>query len=505
VISIRNEQRVDVLRQVALLLEQENHRLHARLHSLTIELARLQGRDGTAALQAELASLQELLARREKELFGDSSEKRPHSPELPAATNPSRPRKGHGPREQPQLPIVEVKHVLAESARGCPACGGELMEMAGQQEVSEEITVVERQFVMVQHQREKYRCRCNGAVVTAPGPRKLIPGGRYSAAFAVEVAVSKYLDHLPLERQSRMMEREGLVVSSQVLWDQIDALAVHLEASYQELAARVLSSPVIHADETHWRLMAKSERKKYWVWCLSSEDTAFYRILDSRSKSAAKSLLGDYPGIVIADGYGAYEALARAGPGFTLAHCWAHARRKFVEVEQHYPQPVREVLELIGSLYAVERKVPRAVGGELPAEAASRLALRAQLREESSRPLVEAIRQWAMSQRPLPQSGLGKAIHYLLGLWPGLTRFLEDPRIPLDNNAVERALRGVVVGRKNHYGSRSRRGCEVAALFYTLMESAKLCRIEPKRYLLKAASAALEQPGAVTLPQPPFA
>jgi len=504
VISLRNEQRVDVLRQVALLLEQENRRLHGRIQSLTAELARLQGRDGTAALQTELNALQELLARREQELFGDSSEKRPHSaaPESPAAAERSRPRKGHGPREQARLPILDVHHVLADSARGCPACGGELVEMAGQQEVCEEITVVERQFLVARHQRQKYRCRCNGAVVTAPGPRKLIPGGRYSAAFAVEVAASKYLDHLPLERQSRIMQREGLTVSSQVLWDQIDALAAHLQATYQELAARVLSSPVVHADETHWRLMAKSERKKYWVWCLSSEDTVYYRILDSRSKSAAASLLSGYRGIVVADGYGAYDALARAGPGFTLAHCWAHARRKFVEVEQHYPQPVREVLDLIGSLYAVEQEVPRALGGEPPGEAASRLALRARLREERSRPLVEAIRRWALSQRSLPRSGLGQAIHYLLELWPGLTRFLEDPRIPLDNNPVERALRGVVVGRKNHYGSRSRRGCDVAALFYTLIESAKLCRVEPKRYLLKATSAALEQKGAATLPQP---
>jgi len=500
VISIHDEQRVDVLRKMALLLEQENRRLHQRIQRLTAELARVQGRDATAALQTELSALQELLARREKALFGDSSEKRPVRSEPSEA--PAQPQKGHGPRTQGQLPIAEVLHVLDESARECPACGGTLEEMAGQQEVSDEITVVERRFVIARHQRQKYRCRCNGAVVTAPGPRKLIPGGRYSAAFGVEVAASKYLDHLPLERQSRMMEREGLVVSSQTLWDQIDALARHLEPTYQALAAQTLSSPVVHADETHWRLMAKSERKKYWVWCLSSERSAFYRIFDNRAKGAAASLLSGYRGIVLADGYGAYQSLALAGPGFTLAHCWAHARRKFVEIEEHYPQPVREILDLIGELYAVEREVPRAQEEEPPAEAARRLALRAEVRQERSRPVVERIRQWTGSQRALPRSGLGQAVHYLLELWPGLTRFLDDARIPLDNNPVERALRGVVVGRKNYYGSRSRRGCEVAALFYTLVESAKQCGVEPKSYLLQATSAALVQPGTATLPRP---
>ena len=235
--------------------------------------------------------------------------------------------------------------------------------MKGQEEVSDEVTVVERQFLVARHRRQKYRCRCNGAVVTAPGPRKLIPGGRYSPAFAVEVAAGKYLDHLPLERQSRMMQREGLEVGSQTLWDQLDALASHLEPTYRELGRRVLEAPLVHADETHWRLMAKSERKKYWAWCVTSADTVFYRIFDNRAQGSARQLLSGYRGIVLADGYGAYEALARAGPGFTLAHCWAHVRRKFVEIESHYPRQAGEILDLIGKLYAVEREMPAARRG----------------------------------------------------------------------------------------------------------------------------------------------
>lgn len=131
---------------------------------------------------------------------------------------------------------------------------------------------------------------------------------------------------------------------------------------------------------------------------------------------------------------------------------------------------------------------------------AAALEQRRGLRDRRSREIVKAIYEWALAQRALPQSTFGKAIAYMLGLWPGLKRFLDDPRIPLDNNHTERGLRGVVIGRKNHYGSRSRRGTEVAALYYSLIESAKLAGVEPKAYLRAAARAALANPGAVLLP-----
>src|SRR5438093_7304846 len=240
--------------------------------------------------------------------------------------------------------------------------------------------------------------------------------------------------------------------------------------------------------------------QRWWAWSVTCDDAVTYTILDSRSQHAAREVLDGYRGVVVADGYGAYEALGRAGPAITLAHCWAHVRRKFVEAEPHYPAPCAEIVDLIGQLYAVERSCPLpspAAGGEDRADA---LALRARARTEQSAPIVQTIHAWVHQQRALPESALGKAIAYMLGLWRGLTRFLDDPRIPLDNNATERGLRGMVIGRKNHYGSRSQRGTEVAALFYSLIESAKLCGVEPKAYLLQALRAALTTPGTVTLP-----
>ena len=493
----------ETLRQVAVLLERENDTLHAKLQALTAELARLRG-DARPAAELELEFLKELLAQRERALFGASSEQSPR-PAPPPPSAPPVPPRGHGPTAQPTLPTIDVVHELAAADLTCPQCGGTLREMAGQTEDAEEITVVERRFVLLKHRRQKYRCACNGCVDTAPGPLRLAGhpdrrGRRYSPSFAVEVAVNKYLDHLPLERQARVMAREGLTIESQTLWDQIEALATVLQPTYDALRQYVLTAPVVGADETWWRLLGGPESQRWWAWSVTRDDAVTYTILASRSQEAARQVLDGYHGIVLADGYGAYDALARAGPGFMLAHCWAHVRRKFVEAEPHYPAPCAEILALIGQLYGVERACPGPDPSATEETRAAVLELRAQLRQEQSTTIVEAIRGWAHQQRALPESSLGKAIAYMRGLWPGLTHFLDDARIPLDNNATERGLRGMVVGRKNHYGSRSQRGTEVAALFYSLIESAKLCGVEPKAYLLQATHAALEAPGTVTLP-----
>jgi hypothetical protein len=181
-------------------------------------------------------------------------------------------------------------------------------------------------------------------------------------------------------------------------------------------------------------------------------------------------------------------------PGFALAHCWAHTKRKFEATATDWPTACGEIDALIGDLYAVERLVP----GRFPGDAAAQ-ALRHQLRQERSRPITDRIKAWAPEQVGLPRSELGKAVRYMLERWTGLTRFLDNPCISLDNNAAERVLRGPVVGRKNHYGSKSLRGTEVAALFYSLVESAKLARVDPAKYLRAAAEAAIRG-GTALLP-----
>jgi transposase len=486
-IDLTQERDVDTLRQISLLLERENQRLIAKTLQLTAENARLRGLPDPE--QLALAELRALEQRRAETLT-------PLAPTTPRVTLSRPPRPGHGPRSQSALPKVEIRHELPLDHRACPACGGELTEMTGQTEDSERVTTIKLTYQVEHHIRQKYRCACNGAVVTAPGPAQVIAGGRYAPEFGVGVAVAKYTDHLPLERQVRMMAREGLNVESQTLWDQLNAIARHLEPTYEALGRRVLEASVINVDETRWAIMGSPKPAAGTVWGVHAPTVSFYRILPGKSTDEGREVLRDYQGIAVVDGFAVYEVLARDGPGFMLAHCWAHTKRKYDEIATNWPMACAEIGALIGELYAIERLVP----GPFPGDGAAQ-TLRQQLRTDRSQPVLNRIWKWATEQAGLPRSDFGKAVRYMLERWTGLTRFVTNPRIPLDNNAAERALRGPVVGRKNHYGSRSLRGTHVAALFYTLCETAKLVGIDPHAYLLHALYVAIAQPGAITYPE----
>jgi len=492
VLQIESERDIERLRQVALLQEAEIHRLLARLAELTRQLAEARGEDVVRALQLELTVINEQLAARNRALFGASSEKRARGDAQDGAKAKAR-QSGHPRREQRDLPLVEVVHELDEADKACPKCGGELAVWAGQFEAADEVDVIERSFRIVRHKRQKYRCGCGECIETALGPQKLVPGGRYSVDFAIEVAAAKYLDHMPLARQVRQMGREALAVDTQTLWDQIFALYGHLVPSYDAILRQVLASPVIGADETRWQLMDAKGSAKWWAWSVCSPEAIAYRIFPERSTDAGAALLAGYRGIVVCDGYAVYpsvrERLARdGGSSFTIANCWAHARRGFVEAESAYPK-AKEMVELIGKLYEIEE---RAREKDLDL---------GELRRTESTAIVAEIKRWLTSTVATPKSSLGKAILYALGLWPELELFLTDARIPIDNNATERGIRGLAVGRKNHYGSRSERGTKVAALFYTLIESAKLVGVNPKQYLREATRRAIATPGTVTLPR----
>jgi transposase len=497
-LDVNTVQDVALLRQVIHLQEAEIARLHKRLAQLVARLAQAEGKSESQALQLELVKLSEQLSTLQHKLYGPSSEKTPRL-EAPPAEEQKKPQTGHGPSAQPQLPHTQERHELMESERTCPLCQRTMDEFSGQTEDSEEISVIERRFVVTTHKRQKYRCACNAAILTAPGPLKLIEGGRYSLGFAVEVAVQKYAEHLPLERQVRQMGRQGLVVTSQTLWDQIYALACVLLPTYQALREKVLSADVVQADETPWKLLKKAPQKTWYVWGLRSEHGTYYHFDPSRKADVIKELLKGYTGVLQCDGYPAYQALARGSPDLVLAFCWAHVRRGFFEARPAYPVCER-ALELIGGLYAVERELP--LYTHLPAqERACVLALRAERRRAESLPILTELLSWAEQQEALPQSSLRKAITYMQNLWPGLVRFVSDGRIEIDNNGMERDLRGVVVGRKNHYGSKSERGTKVAALLYSLIETAKHVGIPEQIYLRKASEHTLKNPGSPLLPQ----
>lgn len=315
-------------------------------------------------------------------------------------------------------------------------------------------------------------------------PTRLVPGGRYSLAFAIGVAVSKYADHLPLERQVRMMQRDGLTVDSYTLFDQIERLARVLWPAYDRLGAELLDEPVLFVDETPWPMLGKEAKSaKWYAWMMASERAAYYEIHETRGLDAGKSLLAGFKGHAVTDGYAVYDALEKRWPDLVLVQCWAHIRRNFVDCESAFPKETEQILALIRELYAIDDRAPQGRDGD---------AERHQLRTTESRVVLARIQAWCVQVPCSPGSALAKAIEYMSNRWSKAVRFVDDPRLPLDNNAAERALRGLVLGRKNHYGSKSRRGTEVAAVFYTLIESAKLAGVEPAAYLTRAAQTALD-------------
>jgi len=488
----------EVLHKAIALLQSHIHALAKKISELLRELAVAKG--DSSFQQLQIAAMEKQLAKLTKQVYGPSADQRvaAAAAEPPASTTPesngesdkskSKDEKkkfpGHGPTEQPKLAHVDVVHKLDEEDKTCPKCGGGLHEMKGQYEEHGEIAILPMRFIYKKHKRQKYACECGSCIDTALGPDKLVPGGRYSVDFAIYVAISKYCDHLPLERQVRMMARDGLVVTSQTLWDQIEHLTWVVESVMQRLLSHVLSHGVVGADETTWELFDKKpgQGKSWYVWVFRVESAVYYTIRGGRSAKMVEELVLGFAGVLMCDGYAAYLTLASKSPRVILAHCWAHVRREFVDNQKAFPTPCGEVLDLIGELYDIERKCREPKGEDLMTA-----------RDTKSRPVIEKIVEWVYKSVPacLPESGLHKAIGYMIHMWKGLVLFLDNPDIPLDNNGTERAARGPVLGRKNHYGSHSQRGTEVAATLYSLVESAKLNDLEPRLYFQVAVSAGL--------------
>ena len=484
-LDVTKETDIEILRHACGAYDKANRQLLDKVRELTQALADAQGL-GAAQIGIDLPDV----------CFAPSAVTSPE-PETnegePAPAKRRPPQRGHGPTPQMDLP-TEVNRCQFDGLPDCTACGQTMGLWEGQFEESEEITVVEASYKISLIQRQKYRCRCNSNVLTAPGPPKLIAGGRYSVDFACHSAVAKFCDHLPLERQVRQMARRGLTVTSQTLWDQQAALAKHLEPTWQALCAAALATPVLNVDETGWRMMGSKTNTKWTLFGLTSPTLAVYHLMGSKSAATAHQILKGFHGILVVDGYAVYPLVAELEKTIRIAHCWAHADRKFKEAKDP-PRAIAEIRGLIFKLYKVERKVAGPFPGDDDA-----CAERRTLREQESRKLIDEIRDWAFAQGGLRRSSFGKAVRYMLKHWDGLTLFLEDPSVALDNNAAERVLRGPVVGRKNFYGNRSKRGAKVAAILYSLIETAKLNGIDPAKYLEDAAHEAIRKPGAVLLP-----
>jgi len=517
-----------------------------QIGSLTRRLAKATSRSEQLVLKFELRAAQRRIDELCRDKFGQRSERRGRKGSDTQKKKKAK-QTGHGPNPQANLPRDPQLHLLDEADQVCPKCdpARPLEPWEGKTEDSEEITVVERTFRVNLHQRQIYLCGGCGFVETAFGPKRLIPGGRYSPEFAATVATDKYRDHLPLNRQSKRMGEAGLVVTRQTLWDQIEQLYVLLLPSYLALQTRILESEVVYADETSWRFMKKGSTRRWWVWGATDGRRVFFLLAPTRGQAAARELLGDFSGVLMADRYSVYLALEKertriggrqvlmlvdedeptaqpgyfnpavgtrdpAGgavrmptPDYTLAACWMHARRGFIKAARHGEAKAEEVLDLIAELYAVEAEAKAEVAQitDRDEREAALIEARRHLRAERSKPIIDTLRGWLDSTLTVPGLPLDKAVNWINNGWRQLTRFLEDPRIPLDNGIAEQAVRGVVLGRRTHAGSRSRDGTQVAAMFYSFVESCRLAEVDVRAYLTEAARRALEDREIAFLPE----
>ena len=475
--DLRRETDIEQLRRVALAQQVQIEQLLRVLSSQAAELGALKGND--KELQEKLALVEQLTRQSEQvaaqiEALGARGKKKP-----------KKPREKFGSTEQPKLPVVEEIFKLDDADKTCPSCGGELSPMKDQYETSEMIDVVEVSYRVVSVKQQKYTCRCGGCVETAPGPERATRGSRYSLDFAVKVAIDKYLDHIPLARQERILKRHGATVTTQTLWDLLNALGRRLESASRALLARVLAEPVVGLDQTSWPRLDGGGDKPWQMWCLTGPRAVVHRIRDDKGADTFRSLIGGYRGVIVCDALKTHEAGARGNDGIALAGCWAHVFRKFEEAAPDHPE-ANLAMKWIGELYAIDTR------------AGDDLAKLAELRRTESAEVIARMKTWLWNQATLKTLSIGNAAAYVIANWDRLTRFIGDARVPLDNNATERGIRGPVVGRKNHYGSKSKRGTEVAATFYSLLETAKLCGVDPARYLREAALA--DARGEVLLP-----
>lgn len=391
---------------------------------------------------------------------------------------------GDAPHRKPlpdHLPREEVLLDVASDA--CAGCGGTVHSIG--ESVSEMLDWVPAQLRVVRIVRPKYACRACGTVAQVPAPERPIAGGLATPALLAQVLVSKYCDHTPLYRQSQIFARHGVDLSRSTLAGWVGGACWWLEALHQKLCTDVFASDHLFADDTPVPVLdpgrGRTKTGRLWVyardqrgWGGPAPPAAVYLFAPDRKAKRPVAHLKDFKGVVHVDGYAGFERLTVRGD-VVLAACWAHTRRKFYDVEQQTGSPIAaEALRRIGDIYAVEAKAR----GQSPAH---RLAWRRSL----SRPLVIATKQWLEAQlAQVPaRSTLADAIRYALGRWASLTRFLDDGGIELDTNPVERAIRPVALGRKNHLFAGSDGGGHRWAVICSLIETAKLNGVEPYAWL----------------------
>ncbi len=412
----------------------------------------------------------------------------------PPAT-PTVPKRRSRPQRKPlpeDLPREVVTHLPPHNC--CPDCGGALRQFG--EDVSEQLERIPASFKVIRHVRPKFACAGCESVVEAPAPARPIDRGLPGPGLLAQVLVSKYADHQPLYRQSQIYAREGVDLDRSTLAGWVGAASELLAPLVDEISKHVLRASKIHADDTPVPVLApgngKTKTGRLWTYVrddrpagLGTAPAVWFAYSQDRKGEHPRRHLKDFKGALQADAYSGFHHLYGDGTIYEVA-CWAHTRRKFHDVHVVHASPTTtEALDRIGALYAIEEQIR----GK-PAE------LRCSVRQARARPLLDELRLWMekMLRSLSTKSETAGAIRYALSHWRALTRYVDDGQLEIDNNAAERALRAVAIGRKNYLFMGADSGGHRAASLYSLIGTAKLNGLDPAFYLRTVLATITEHP-----------
>lgn len=459
--------------------------LQQRIAHLELQLAVLRrARFGRRSekLDQQLAQLELLL----EELQSTHAAASADRPPKPGVKRPARkPLPDHLPRET---------QTHAPKATACPACGGMLKPLG--EDVTEVLEYVPASFKVIRVVRPKCACACCDTIVQAEAPSRPIARGLAGPGLLAHVLVAKYADHLPLYRQSAIYAREGVELPRSTLAEWVGGAHHLLRPLVAALRNYVLDTAKLHGDDTPIPVLAPGSGKtatgRLWTYVRDDRPAGsvappavWFAYSPNRKGEHPQRHLKTFTGILQADAYAGFGTLYASGRVVPAA-CWAHVRRKFYEIAQAHASPLAQAaLERIGALYAIEAEIR----GQ-PPEA------RQAVRQARAGPLLDALHAWLQEtlRGVSRKSALGSAIGYALKLWPALSRYRDDGRVEIDNNAAERALRSVALGRKNFLFAGSDDGGERAAAIYSLIGTAKLNGLDPEGYLREVLGRIAEHP-----------
>ncbi len=408
------------------------------------------------------------------------------APVVNVAVKPARrPLPEHLPRE--------VRKYLPKQA-ACPDCGGELKLLG--EDVSEILEYVPERFKVIRQVRPKLACAGCERIVQAEAPSRPIQRGVAGPGLLAHVLVSKYCDHLPLYRQSEIYAREGVELDRSTLADWVGGTSQLLEPLVEALRRHVMAGGKLHADDTPVPVLApgngKTKTGRLWTYVRDDRPAGdatpaavWFAYSPDRKGEHPRAHLGNFTGTLQADGYAGFDQVYETGR-IQEAACWAHVRRKFYDLHVGHRSPVAaEAMERIAALYAIEKEIRGHPADE-----------RREVRDTRARPLLDSLKRWLeeMLGKLSRKSDTALAVRYGLSRWDALLRYVDDGRIEIDNNAAERALRTVALGRKNYLFAGSDAGGERAAAIYSLIGTAKLNGIDPEAYLRNVLSRIADHP-----------